>query len=33
MLFISYVFVVSQTAFFSREEGSRKKISLLLFET
>lgn len=33
MLFISYGFVVAQTAFFSREAGSRKKISLLLFET
>ena len=33
MLFINYGFVVAQTAFFSREAGSRKKISLLLFET
>ncbi len=33
LLFISYIWVVIQTAFFSREPGSRKKVSLLLFET
>lgn len=33
VIFISYVLVVAQTAFFSREPGSRKKVSLVLFET
>lgn len=33
LLFISYIWVVVQTAFFSREPGSRKKVSLLLLET
>lgn len=32
-LFVSYVLVVLQTAFFSREPGSRKTISLVPFET
>lgn len=33
LLFISYVIVVIETAFFSREPGSRKQVSLKLLET
>ena len=32
-LFLCYWLVLIQTAFFSRESGSRKQISLILFET
>ena len=32
-LFLCYGLVLIQTAFFSREPGSRKQISLILFET
>lgn len=32
-LFIAYVLVILQTAFLSREPGSRKGVSLVLFET
>ena len=33
ILFIAYIIVTFQTVFFSREAGSRKEISLVLFET
>ena len=33
LLFIAYIIVTFQTVFFSREAGSRKEISLVLFET
>ena len=33
ILFIAYIIVIFQIVFFSREPGSRKEISLVLFET
>ena len=33
ILFIAYIIVIFQIVFFSRESGSRKEISLVLFET
>jgi len=32
-LFLAYILVILQTAFWSREPGSRKGVSLILFET
>ena len=32
-LFLAYILVVFHTTFFSREAGSRKTVSLILFET